>query len=220
MLRGLQMEIPFWARMEATQNLRSIWISPTFPIICSNYVLHQNQQLLNPTKKKQAKPPQKKETATTEPLKKKMTGKKTKKHGFQTELWKKTSSSVTFSIIFPICLQDWGGDRPTWSQRDWFFLWIRMVIHSWYNEGIYDSGVTWEWLMVVHERIQDTQNNSYGPILAYNVSITFTTRHQIYVSFCCYLFGAGGNWVSDFWVHRNRCWASSSTSTPFVPSVI
>jgi len=47
--------------------------------------LHQNQQLLYKPKKKQPKP-KKKETATTEPLKKKMTGKKTKKHGFQTEL--------------------------------------------------------------------------------------------------------------------------------------
>ena len=120
MLRGLQMEIPFWAKMEATQNLRSIWISPTFPIICSNYVLHQNQQLLyKPNKKKQPKP-KKKETATTEPLKKKDDRKK-KNTDFKLSFEKKTSSSVTFSVIIPICLQDWGGDRPTWSQRHWFF---------------------------------------------------------------------------------------------------
>lgn len=135
MLRGLQMEIPFWAKMEATQNLRSIWISPTFPIICSNYVLHQNQQLLYKPNKKNSQNPKKKETATTEPLKKKMTGKKNTDFKLSFEKKRHLLSLFLSSFRYASRIGE-ATDQPGVRGID-FFLWIRMVIHSWYNKGIY-----------------------------------------------------------------------------------
>ena len=222
-LRGVQMEIPFWSKMEATQNLRSIWISPTFPLICSNYVLHQNKQLPNPTKKTK-----KKKQPLLNHQKKKMTEKKNSTD-FVEQPWNFRMS--IFCHLF--ChqkkrLQDCGGDRPTW--RHWIFPWIRMfpkigvplnhplflgfsiifTIHFGVppifgntHKGINDAMVTWEWLMIVHERIQDTENNSYGPYLhiMWALHLQPATRFMcLFVAICLW---RGGNWMSDFWVYRN-----------------